>query len=122
MCIRDRFNGQPETALATLYGVDPAKENRGEFGAFVTATIKKDIFKNTSYFSKLDLYSNYLKGPQNVDVFWTNQFKVKLTKWLNVNYQLDMLYDDDVKNPKNPGSAIGLQLLSTFGIGVSVKM
>jgi len=116
------FNGQVETPLATLYGVDPAKENRGEFGAFVTATIKKDIFKNTSYFSKLDLYSNYLKGPQNVDVFWTNQFKVKLNKWLNINYQLDMLYDDDVKNPKNPGSAIGLQLLSTFGIGVSVKM
>ncbi len=116
------FNGQVETPLATLYGVDPAKENRGEFGAFVTATVKKDIFKNTSYYSKLDLYSNYLKSPQNVDVFWTNQFKVRLTKWLNVNYQLDMLYDDDVKNPAHPSSAIGLQLLSTFGVGVSVKM
>ncbi|MBL0357474.1 MAG: DUF3078 domain-containing protein [Chitinophagaceae bacterium] len=116
------FNDQEETPLATLYGVNPAKGHRGEFGAFVTATIKKDIFKNTSYYSKLDLYSNYIKGPQNVDVFWTNQFKVRLAKWLNVNYQLDMLYDDDVKNPKNPSSSIGLQLLSTFGIGVSFKM
>ena len=83
---------------------------------------KKTIFKNTAYYSKLDLYSNYLKGPQNVDLFWTNQFKVNLTKWLNVNYQLDMLYDDDVKNPARPTSAIGLQMLSTFGLGVSVKM
>ncbi len=117
------FNGQVETPLATLYGVDPAKESRGEFGTFVTASIKKDIFqKKVNYYSKLDLYSNYLKNPENVDVFWTNQFKVKLTKWLNVNYQLDMLYDDDTKDPKNPTSAIGLQVLSTFGIGVSVKM
>jgi len=116
------FNGQKETALATLYGVDPSKQHRGEFGAFVTATVKKTIFKNTAYYSKLDLYSNYLKSPQNVDIFWTNQFKINLTKWLNVNYQLDMLYDDDVKNPKRPTSAIGLQMLSTFGLGVSVKM
>jgi hypothetical protein len=116
------FNGQVETPLATLYGVNPAKGNRGEFGAFLTATIKKDILKNTAYYSKLDLYSNYVQNAKNVDVFWTNQFKVKLTKWLNVNYTLDMLYDDDVKNPKNPSSAIGLQLLSTFGVGVSVKM
>lgn len=116
------FNGQTETPLATLYGVNPAKQHRGEFGAFVTATVKKTIFKNTAYYSKLDLYSNYLKGPQNVDMFWTNQFKVNLTKWLNVNYQLDMLYDDDVKNPARPTSAIGLQMLSTFGLGVSVKM
>ncbi len=116
------FNGQPETPLATLYGVDPAKQHRGEFGAFVTASIRKTIFKNTAYYSKLDLYSNYLKSPQNVDIFWTNQFKVNLTKWLNVNYQLDMLYDDDVKNPARPTSAIGLQMLSTFGLGVSVKM
>jgi len=117
------FNGQVETPLATLYGVDPEKENRGEFGAFVTASIKKDIFQNkVAYFSKLDLYANYVKNPENVDIFWTNQFKVKLTKWLNVNYQLDMLYDDDTKSPKNPTSAIGLQVLSTFGVGVSVKM
>lgn len=117
------FNGQVETPLATLYGVNPAKQHRGEFGAFVTASIKKSIFQNkVAYYSKLDLYANYIKNPENVDVFWTNQFKVNLTKWLNVNYQLDMLYDDDVKNPKQPTSAIGLQLLSTFGVGVSVKM
>ncbi len=116
------FNGQVETPLATLYGVDPAKGNRGEFGAFVTATIKKDILKNVGYYSKLDLYSNYLKNAQNVDIFWTNQFKVKLANWLNVSYTLDMLYDDDVKNPKAPSSALGLQVLSTFGVGISYKL
>ena len=115
------FNGHQETPLATLYGVDPAKEHKGEFGAFVTATVKKDLLKNVSYYSKLDLYANYLKDISNVDVFWTNQFKVKLYKWFNLSYSLDMLYDDDVRNPEKPSSALGLQVLSTFGIGFAAK-
>lgn len=116
------FNGKTEIPLATLYGVNPATGNRGEFGAFVTATVKKDIFKNVAYYSKVDLYANYLKNIANVDVFWTNQFKVKISKYFNISYSLDMLYDDDVKNPTRPTSALGLQVLSTFGIGFAYKL
>lgn len=115
------FNGNVETPLATLYGVDPAHPNRGEFGAFITATFKKAIMKNIDYYSKLDLYSNYLKKAQNVDVFWTNQIKMKVNKWIQVSYSLDMLYDDDVKNPKTPANALGLQVLSTLGVGFAAK-
>lgn len=115
------FNGQQETALATLYGVDPAKANRGEVGAFITAIVKKEIVKNVAYYGKLDLYSNYLENAKNVDVFWTNQFKFRIYKWINVSYSLDMLYDDDVKNPVNPAHALGLQVLSTFGVGFATK-
>lgn len=116
------FNGKVETPLATLYGVNPATGNRGEFGAFVTATVKKDIFKNVAYYGKLDLYANYLKNIANVDVFWTNQFKIKISKYFNISYSLDMLYDDDVKNPARPSSALGLQVLSTFGVGFAYKL
>jgi len=115
------FNGQQETPLATLYGVDPAKEHKGEFGAFATAIVKKELVKNVYYYSKLDLYANYLYNISNVDVFWTNQFKVRLYKWFNISYTLDMLYDDDVRNPEHPTSALGLQVLSTFGIGFAAK-
>jgi len=115
------FNGQPETALATLYGVNPAKEHRGEIGAFLTATVKKDIVKNVAYYGKLDLYSNYLNNPKNVDVFFTNQFRFNIYKWLGVSYSLDLLYDDDVRNPIRPSKALGLQVLSTFGVGFATK-
>ncbi|MFM2358455.1 MAG: hypothetical protein RLY16_448 [Bacteroidota bacterium] len=115
------FNGNVETPLATLYGVNPAKGHRGEFGAFVTASVKKDLFTNVAYYSKLDLYSNYVKRATNVDIFWTNQFKVKLGKYFNISYTLDMLYDDDVVNPAKPSSPIGLQTLSTFGLGFAAK-
>lgn len=120
------FNGKQETPLATLYGVDPAKQNRGEFGAFITATLKKDIMKNVNYYSKIDLYSNYLKNPQNVDLFWTNQIKMKVNNWIQVSYTLDALYDDDVKqqqtNPAIAPNSVGLQLLSTLGVGFAYKL
>lgn len=116
------FNGHVETPLASLYGVDPAKENRGEFGAFVTASLRKDILKNITYISKLDLYSNYLKNPANIDVFWTNKFLLKVNKFIQVSYAIDMLYDDDVKNPVAPTRALGLQVLSTLGVGFALKL
>lgn len=115
------FNGQQETALAALYGVNAAKEHRGEMGAFLTATAKRDIVKNVAYYGKLDLYSNYLKNAKNVDVFFTNQFRFNIYKWLGVSYSIDLLYDDDIKNPRNTSRALGLQVLSTFGVGFATK-
>lgn len=115
------FNGQQETALATLYGVNPGKEHRGEAGAFLTAVAKRNIVKNVAYYGKLDLYSNYLKNAKNMDVFFTNQFRFNIYKWLGVSYSLDLLYDDDVKNPRQPSRVLGLQVLSTFGVGFATK-
>ena len=115
------FNGNVEIPLATLYGVDPAKKSKGEFGAYLTASLKKDIFKNITYITKLDLYSNYLDKPANVDVFWTNQFRSNINKYIQVSYSINMLYDDNIKNPLAPTHAIGLQVLSTLGIGFALK-
>jgi hypothetical protein len=116
------FNGHAETALAALYGVNPLKQHRGEFGTFITAVIRKDILKNVAYSGKLDLYSNYLKNPQNMDFFWSNQFKLKVTKLIQVSYSLDLLYDADVKKSAVPSQTIGLQMLSTLGVGFALNL
>jgi hypothetical protein len=119
------FEGNIETPLAKIYGVDPVKEHRGEFGFFLTATARKDIMKNVSYFGKIDLYSDYIKEPTNVDIFMTNQFKLRVNKFINVSYNLDLLYDDDIKqkqpNPFVKAHAVGLQLLSTLGVGFNAN-
>jgi hypothetical protein len=115
------FEGHRETPLATLYGVDSISENLAEIGAFVTISAKKDLMTNVNYYTKLDLYSNYLKNPQNIAVFWTNQFILKVNKWINVTYEIDLLDDDNIKQSSNPGSAVGLQVLSTLGVGFATK-
>lgn len=88
--------------------------------------VRKDVLKNISYISKLDLYSNYLKKPANIDLFWTNQFLLKVNKWINVTYSIDLLYDDDIRQKQTdplvvPGS-VGLQVLSTLGVGFAAKL
>jgi Protein of unknown function (DUF3078) len=119
------FEGNIETPLSKLYGVDPVKEHRGEFGLFVTASARKEIMKNVHYYGKIDLYGNYLKEFTNMDLFMTNQFNLRVNKFINVTYNLDLMYDHDIKqknpNPFLPARAHGLQVLSTLGVGFNCK-
>ncbi|TAD85899.1 MAG: DUF3078 domain-containing protein [Bacteroidetes bacterium] len=114
-----RPNGSVETPLALLYGVNPARRVNTQMGAFLSTNYAKDIFKNVAYSSRLDLYSNYLDQPQNIDVFWTNSLIFKVNKWLVLNYQWNVAYDDEVVPAGRKGPRT--QFLGTFGIGVSSK-
>jgi hypothetical protein len=68
----------------------------------------------------MDLFSNYLHNPRNVDMYMTNLFTFKINKFLSATYSLDLIYDDDVKlfGPKQDSP--GLQLKSMIGIGFSM--
>jgi hypothetical protein len=128
-----------ELPLAALYGVDPARKVRTEAGAYLSANFAKEIFKNVSYKSRLDLYSNYLKTerftatgpgqltiekndvkPQNVDVFWTNLIVLKVNKLLNVTYNFDLIYDDDVRQFGPNKTSAATQIRSMLAVGFSL--
>ena len=129
-----------ELPISTLYGVDPARQVRFELGAYVTINYKKEIFKNVSYKTRLDLYSNFLESykfeatgpdeltitpygpnPQNIDVYWTNTFGFKVNKWLQVTYNFDLIYDDDVRQFGPDKTSAATQLRSLLGIGLAAK-
>lgn len=94
-------------ADAGSYGVDPAemdaltgiitpgKTIRVEAGANATLTYQKDIFKNVNLNTKLDLFSNYLEDPQNVDVDWQVTVTMKVNKYLNAVFKTHLIYDDN---------------------------
>ncbi|MEO7313515.1 MAG: DUF3078 domain-containing protein [Chitinophagaceae bacterium] len=116
-------DGSVEKPLALNYGVDPAREVDFQFGAFVTAGYNKEIFKNVSYKSRLDLYSNYLQSsPLNIDVYWTNAIVMKVNSWLNVTYNIDVIYDDDIKQFGPNRDAPRTQYRSLLGIGVATRL
>lgn len=102
--------------IAPLYNVKPGKKARTEFGAFLTANLNKDLTKTINFKSKLDLFSNYDKNPQNIDVYWSNMLTAKLTKYINFSLNVDMIYDDDTHNVK-PGKGPAPQILQLMGIG-----
>ena len=53
--------------------------------------------KKAYYKTNLLLYSNYLNNPQNIDIDWANELGVVIFKGLNLNLNLNIFYDDDVK-------------------------
>jgi len=90
------------------FGLDPAetdsvgniithaKKVRTMFGAKVMAVLKYEVVKNVTLATKLELFSDYLQNPQNIDINWQVLIGLKVNDWLNVNLQTTFLYDDDV--------------------------
>ncbi len=103
------------------YGVDTLKHFKTEVGAFASLIYNKAFNKVFSYNGRLDLYSNYLHNPQNVDLFFTNLLAMKIGKAFAVTYNLDLIYDDDVRlfGPEKKSPA--LQVKSIFGVGIMYK-
>lgn len=111
----------PVLSALGAYGVDPGKKSKLEIGAFATINYLKDLSKNITYKGRLDLFSNYKKNPQNVDIFMSNILNVKLSKVLSATWGVDLIYDDDVKlfGPNHTSPA--LQVKSLVGLGLLVK-
>lgn len=112
-----------DTALSNkgAYGVTPGKKSNLEIGAFATINYLKEINKNITYKGRLDLFSNYKKKPQNVDLFMSNILSVKLSRILSATWGVDLIYDDDVKLFGTNKNRPGLQVKSLVGIGLLVK-
>ncbi len=103
------------------YGVNPGSHSRSEFGAFVSANYLKEFNPNVSYKARLDLFSNYKRHPEKVDVFMSNLLSVKLSRVLSATWNVDLIYDDDVRLFGTDGKSPAWQVKSLVGAGLLVK-
>ncbi|MDR1156121.1 MAG: DUF3078 domain-containing protein [Bacteroidales bacterium] len=109
--------------------IDQGKKARYEFGGGIVFNLNGNFFsKKVTYISQLELFSNYLEKPQNVDVVWDFQFRIAITKFVAANVRLNMIYDDNQKTfrkePQPDGSSkdmphgAKLQVKEYFEIGL----
>ncbi|MBN8663903.1 MAG: DUF3078 domain-containing protein [Chitinophagales bacterium] len=105
-----------------LYGVPAGKSSVSELGAFASANYNNTIAKNIVYKARLDLFSNYQNNPQNIDIFMTNVLSFKINKLLSATYNLDLIYDDDVRLFGPQKKSPGLQVKSLLGIGFLIQI
>jgi hypothetical protein len=94
-------------ADAGAFGVTPAVSDalgnivtngeniRTEIGAYLRINYSKKLNENVNFTSKLELFSNYLDKPQNVDLNWENILAVKLGKYFNLTLGAQFIYDDN---------------------------
>ncbi len=94
------FVKEPTLSARGAYGVDSGATSRYEFGALVRATYERELMKNVSWKSRLELFNNYTDpnrpNRKNVDMDWQNSFFLKVNKWLSASVMFHTIYDADI--------------------------
>jgi hypothetical protein len=114
-------------ADAGAFGVDKGKNTKSEFGGYVRMIYSKndfkgDFLKNVAFTTKVDLFSNYTKDPQNVVVNWETLIALKINKYISVNLSTQLIYDDKIKiADKKNVSKPRVQFKEILGVGFSYK-
>jgi hypothetical protein len=111
------------------YGVKPGQKSLTEFGGYLRAIytkndFKNELLKNVTFTSKVDLFSNYLKNPQNIVVNWETLIAFKVNKFISANISTQLIYDDKIKVPvirNGVATSIGslVQFKEILGVGFS---
>lgn len=99
------------TEFGPSFGVLQGDSSRFEFGASISAYYKFNVMTNVSIENRLNLYSNYLENPQNVDVDYQMNVIMRINKYLSANVAVQAIYDDN--------SIQAVQVREVFGLGVN---
>jgi hypothetical protein len=104
------------------YGVPRGQHALYEVGAFVSANYIVAISSILSYTTRLDLFSNYLGNPFDLDVYFTNMVNAKLGKFLTASLSVNLIYDNNVLfTDANGVMGPRLQFQELIGVGFSYK-
>jgi len=78
--------------------------------------------------TKLNLFSNYLEEPGNIDVNWDLMLNMKVNDWLSASLIMNLIYDHDIDiavDDNNDGVLEGLgprtQFKEVLGVGLNMK-
>lgn len=78
--------------------------------------------------TKLELFSNYLNNPQNIDVNWETLLSMKVNKYISATFSTTLIYDHDINIPvdKNNDGVVEkagprVQFREVLGVGLSYK-
>jgi hypothetical protein len=115
--VNEQFTTVPTVAEAAFndaggyFGVEANETSRFELGFAVGAYYKLNLMENVSMENILNLYSNYLEDPQNVDIDYTMNLVMSINKYLSANLAFQTIYDDNAFK--------GFQTRQVFGLGVN---
>ena len=80
--------------------VDTTKNSREEFGARFKGIYKIKIWDDIEINNSLELFSNYVESPQNIDVNWEFTTVFPVNDFIKATLSVHIIYDDDTEVPK----------------------
>lgn len=108
--------------------ISEGEKVRFELGGYLRLEYRKEIMENITLLTKLDLFSNYLDNPQNIDVGWETLITMKVNQYISASLSTHLIYDDDIDisvdtNDDGITDEIGprTQFKEVLGIGFSYK-
>lgn len=120
------FGGSTDPELR-VYGVKNGSTTEMELGGYLRFQYKRELAKNITFLTRGDLFSNYLRNPQNIDVTWETLWTFKVNEWFAATLNTMLIYDHDTKLPQIDAEGIpyagpATQFKQTLGIGLSFKL
>ena len=95
------------------FGVDAGESSRFEFGGSLAAYSKYTLVKNVTLEQLLNLYSNYIEDPANVDIDYTLNVSLLVNKYITGSFVFQAIYDDNATS--------GFQIREVIGLGLKYK-
>ncbi|HOS71790.1 MAG TPA: DUF3078 domain-containing protein [Bacteroidales bacterium] len=89
----------PDTANIdqTKYGIAANRRSKNEFGAsFMISNVYK-LTPTIALTNRLQLFTNYINNPQNIDIDWEMIVTAKLNWFTDVRLNTHLIFDDDTK-------------------------
>ncbi len=109
--VNSDYTSLPGYVDGSYFGVDANKSMRYELGFYASAYYKFNLMKNVNVENLLNLYSNYLDKPENVDLDYQINIVMTINKTLSANFTFQTIYDDNAFQ--------GFQTRQVFGLGVN---
>ena len=95
------------------FGVEEGNSVRYELGASIGAYYKFTLMENITMENILNMYSDYLEDPQNVDFDYTINIVMGINKYFSTNLAFQAIYDDNAFQ--------GLQTRQMIGLGINYR-
>jgi hypothetical protein len=99
----------------TKHGIEAGKKSRHEPGVSVMVTHSWKPKKSLTMTNRLQLFTNYVNNPQNIDIDWEMIFTANLNWFTDLRINTHLIFDDDTKTAvmdennvpvKNPDGSI----------------
>ena len=81
----------------TKYGIAKDRTSKNEPGASFMITNEYKPLKNVTVTNRLQLFTNYINKPQNIDVDWEMIVVANLNWFTDVRFNTHLIFDDNTK-------------------------
>ncbi len=106
-----RFTSGPNYLDGQYFGIDAGESSRFEFGASLSGFLQVKLFENVTMENNLNLYSNYLENPGNIDIDYLLNLDMAINKYLSAAVLFQAIYDDN--------AVAAFQIREVLGVGVN---